>query len=222
VKKWLIGASVTLNVLTLAALVSLSAFGSKLVLKYFLAPGHERRISQFEELPLNPEDIVFLGDSITEGGEWEELFPQLPVRNRGISGDTTAGVRDRLHQVTRGKPAKVFLLIGTNDLANEIAISDIAANTDKIVAAISSASPETRVYVQSVLPRAAEYREKVEALNALLERQSAGKATWINLYPVFLDTADDSIRDDLSNDELHLMGSGYLLWRDAILEQVRQ
>jgi len=43
----------------------------------------------------------------------------------------------------------------------------------------------------------------------------------LDLYPVFLDAADGSIRNDLSNDELHLLGAGYLAWRDAISALVR-
>ena len=73
---------------------------------------------------------------------------------------------------------------------------------------IHAVSPATKIYVRSVLPRGAEYRERIEALNALLEQSVAGSATWINVYPLFLDTADGSIRNDLGNDELHSMGAG--------------
>jgi lysophospholipase L1-like esterase len=62
-----------------------------------------------------------------------------------------------------------------------------------------------------------EYRESVESLNARLEATAAESgAIWINLYPLFLDEADGSIRNDLANDELHLLGDGYLIWREQI------
>ncbi len=60
----------------------------------------------------------------------------------------------------------------------------------------------------------------MESLNERLEAtaRSTG-ATWIDLYPLFLDP-DGSIRDDLANDELHLLGDGYIIWRDHIRELV--
>lgn len=221
-KKWLIGLSVLLNALVLVAVAALWIGGQGFVIDTFIKPGHERYVSQFEVLPVEPGDIVFLGDSITEGGLWDELFPGVPVRDRGIGGDVTEGILARLDQVVAGRPAKVFLLIGTNDLANAgLAPDAIAANIETIVDTIRSRSPDTAIYVQSVLPRAASFREDVEALNDNLQQRVAGKAVWLDLYPLFLDTTDGSIRDDLSNDELHLLGAGYLKWRDAIESYVK-
>jgi lysophospholipase L1-like esterase len=172
-------------------------------------------VSQFEVLPVLPGDTVFLGDSITEGGSWHELFPESRVRNRGIGGDVTMGVLARVNQVSRGAPSQVFLLIGTNDLAFGIPEADIVANIRRIIDEILEESPRTEIFVQSVLPRAAEYRERIESLNRLLQPSINGVAQWVELYPLFLD-ADGSINDAYSNDELHLNGRGYLVWREAI------
>ncbi len=220
-RKWLVRVSVLLNI-TLALAATLLWFNwQSIVQNNFLKPGYDRWTTQFEVLSIQPGDIVFLGDSITEGGIWEELFPGLPTRNRGIGGDVTEGVLERLEQVTQGTPAKVFLLIGTNDLAlSEKSPDEIAANIEAIVDAIRSQSPGTRIYVQSVLPRGAGFRAAVEALNRATRARISTKANWIDLYPLFLDTEDGSIRDEFSNDELHLMGAGYLNWRDAIAPHV--
>ena len=216
-KKALIGVSVGLNVLVLAIVLAVaSGIASRWIASQFLGPGYDRWVSQFKLLPVQPGDIVFLGDSITEGGSWHELFPGLPVRNRGIGGDTTTGVLARLHQVTDGKPSKIFLLIGTNDLAMGADVADIVSNVESIVETIQASSPETQVFVQSVLPRDADYRKDIEAINAGIQRAIGGKAVWVDLYALLLDARDGSIRDDLSNDELHLMGEGYRIWRDAI------
>lgn len=220
-QKWLVRTSVTLNILVILFMVVLWFAGHKILARVFMEPTHARVISQFELLPVTPGDTVFLGDSITEAGLWEELFPGLPVRNRGIGGDTTEGVLKRLHQVTGGQPAKVFLLIGTNDLGQGIAPSVIDQNINSIVDRIRKESPDTGIYVQSVFPRGESYRDRVEELNTLLETSIPGKAVWIDLYPLLLDESDGSIRNDLSNDELHLFGEGYLLWRDAIESLVR-
>ncbi len=216
-KKILIALSVTLNVLVIAAALFLwYAVEANLLVKMVMEPMHERWVSQFSVLPVRSKDIVFLGDSITEGGNWNELFPQRTVRNRGIGGDVTTGVLARLEQVTTGKPEKIFLLIGTNDLAADVPVGDIVANTVTIIERIHRESPETQVYLQSVLPRSSNYRSSVERLNNALKAASEGKATWIDLYPRFLDSADGSIRDELSNDELHLLGPGYLVWQEVL------
>ena len=71
-----------------------------------------QRATLFEELPVTSSDIIFLGNSITNGAEWAELFKNKHVKNRGISGDICMGVYDRLDAILKGKPAKIFLLIG--------------------------------------------------------------------------------------------------------------
>ena len=79
-----------------------------------------QRATLFESLPASEDDIVMLGNSITDGGEWAELLGDAHVKNRGISGDTTDGVLERLGTITRGRPAKVFLLIGINDFSKGV------------------------------------------------------------------------------------------------------
>ncbi|TNF89028.1 MAG: hypothetical protein EP301_03785 [Gammaproteobacteria bacterium] len=225
-KRMLIGLSVLLNVVVIGVAVTLYASPMSVLgmfLGDFVALSYERWTSQFEHLEIQAGDVVFLGDSITEGGAWDELFPGMPVRNRGIGGDTTSGVLDRLDQITRGRPGKVFLKIGTNDLFIGVPEAEIAANVARIVRELKAASAGTQVYVQSVLPRQVEYRQAVESLNERLQAVAAASgATWIDLYPRFLDAADGSIRDDLANDGLHLLGDGYLIWREQIAHLVNE
>ena len=78
---------------------------------------YHQRVSLFKTLPKTKGDIIFLGNSITDGAEWSELFNGRRMKNRGISGDVTAGILHRLEEIANGRPAKIFLLIGTNDLA---------------------------------------------------------------------------------------------------------
>ena len=113
---------------------------------------YDQRKSLFEILPDTKNEIVFLGNSITDGSEWSELLQNPHAQNRGISGDTSEGVLFRLYQVTRVKPAKVFLLIGINDLAKNISPDTVYVNICRIVSTIHTQSPKTKVYVQSILP----------------------------------------------------------------------
>jgi lysophospholipase L1-like esterase len=196
--------------------------GMRVVMKSFIEGHQARLVSAFEAFPLVPDDIVFLGDSLTEGGPWEELFPDLRVRNRGIGGDTSDGVLSRLEQVTRATPTKVFLLIGTNDLFRGASEDEIVANITDVLDRLKQETPDTEVYLQSVLPRAPRYRADIEALNQRLAEVALEHGTaWIDLYPAFLDPESGGIRPELSNDELHLLGPGYALWKEQIEVQVR-
>ena len=196
--------------------------GRNTLMDSFLEKHQARLVSAFEAFPLVPDDIVFLGDSITEGGPWEELFPDLPVRNRGVGGDTSEGVLKRLEQVTRAQPDKVFLMIGTNDLFRGDSEDEIVAHIIEILEHLKQETPDTEVYLQSVLPRAPSYRAAVEALNARLSEVALEHGSaWVDLYPAFLDPETGGIRAELSNDELHLLGPGYALWKEQIDAQVR-
>ncbi len=67
---------------------------------------YHQRWTLFQNLPDAPGEILFVGNSITDGGEWEELFPGVLARNRGISGDISAGVLHRLEEIAQGKAQK--------------------------------------------------------------------------------------------------------------------
>ncbi|HVZ25875.1 MAG TPA: GDSL-type esterase/lipase family protein, partial [Sediminibacterium sp.] len=111
-----------------------------------------QRVSHFKTLPQSRRDIVFLGNSITDGAEWAELFGNPAIKNRGISGDITAGVLHRLRDIIAGHPAKIFLLIGINDLARNIPPDTVVHNIRLIADILHKATPATKLYVQSLLP----------------------------------------------------------------------
>jgi len=222
--KKLFALSLAFNLLVAGALAFFGLGpGRSMLMRGFLEGHQARLVSSFEAFPLVPDDTVFLGDSITEGGPWEELFPDLRVRDRGIAGDTSDGVLGRLEQVTRGEPAKLFLLIGSNDLFRGDSEDEIVANIIEILDRLKVETPDTEVYLQSVLPRAADYRERIEALNARLAEVALEHGSeWIDLYAHFVDPETGAIRAELSNDELHLLGPGYALWRDQVELAVRR
>lgn len=185
-----------------------------------------QRATLFETLPVTSEDIIFLGNSITNGCEWAELFQNPHVKNRGISGDVTMGVYDRLAPILQGKPAKIFLLIGINDVARGLSADSIVANVRKIAEKIRTESPATRLYIQSLLPVTDHYGlfEGHTSRGSLIPQINAGlkkvadtsQAVYIDLYVSFLDAATGKMNTAYTNDGLHLLGSGYLKWRDLI------
>jgi lysophospholipase L1-like esterase len=215
--------SLALNALVLAAIGWFGLGpGRTSIFRGFIESHHAQRVSAFEAFATALDDVVFLGDSISEGGPWEEMFPGVRTRNRGIGGDTTAGLLARLEQVTRGEPSKVFLMIGTNDLFRGASDDEIVADIEEILDRMKDESPDSEVYLQSVLPRAASYRARIEALNARLSEVAGERgAAWVDLYPHFFDEETGAIREELSNDELHLLGHGYEIWKQQIEGQVR-
>lgn len=218
----LLGISLTLNALVVA-FVTTAWLNPGLFAAAWLKAHVERRTSFFERHPVKPQDIVFLGDSITEGGEWNELFPGANTRNRGIGGDTTTGVLERLNQITRGEPGAVFIKIGTNDLTHGPSERQQSyAQYRSIVSRILQESPRTTVYLQSILPREEKYRDEVEAFNLEIQDIAGDlSVTYIDLYPHFL-AEDGSISNEFSNDELHLKGEGYDLWLQQLLTYIEQ
>lgn len=191
-----------------------------------------QRVTLFETLPTSPDDIIFLGNSITNGCEWAELLGNVHAKNRGISGDTTNGVLDRLGTVTAGKPAKVFLLIGTNDLSAGLTIDSIATNVERIVQRIGHESPTTRIYLQSVLPVTPHYgmfqghtrrKDDIAPLNTLLKAVAARNGiAFIDIHAALTDPATNELNTDYTNDGLHLLGKAYRKWAEILRPYVAE
>ncbi len=187
---------------------------------------YNQRLSLFEKLPDTKNEIIFLGNSITDGGEWSELLGNPNVKNRGISGDTTDGVLFRLNEVTRSKPAKVFLLIGINDLSRGVSKDSVFSNICQITLKIRKDSPKTKVYVQSILPVNDSFglfknhtnkTADVIWVNAQLKTWcDKEQVQYVDLYSRFKSPDSELLNLQLTNDGLHLKGDGYLLWLDII------
>jgi len=187
---------------------------------------YNQRLSLFEKLPDTKGEIIFLGNSITDGGEWCELLGNPKAKNRGISGDTTEGVLFRLNEVTRSKPAKVFLLIGINDLSRGVSKDIVFSNICKISDRIRTDSPKTKIYVQSILPVNDSFglfknhtnkTDDVLWVNKQLKTWcEKEQVQYVDLYDRFKNPDSELLNPNLTNDGLHLTGTGYLLWVETI------
>jgi lysophospholipase L1-like esterase len=186
--------------------------------KPFLRRSKAMRGSQFEFLPAVPGRVVFLGDSITEGGCWDEWFAELPTCNRGINGDTVAGVSARLASALN-EPQAVSLLIGTNDLGGMGETRDvdrIAEQVRELILALRQEAPAATLLVNSVMPRVASMASTIGRLNEhYSEAAVEAHATFVDLWPA-LAAADGSLRDEFTADHLHLNGPGYGAWVEVL------
>lgn len=191
-----------------------------------------QRATLFEELPISSKDVVFLGNSITNGGEWSELFGSKHVKNRGISGDVCMGVYERLGAILKGKPDKIFLLIGINDVSRGTSADTIVARIGRIVRKVKKDSPGTKLYLQSILPVTDHYKmfgshtchwQEVKIINEELMRLAdREKVTYVDLYSHFVDPATGKMRAEYTNDGLHLLGKGYVKWAEILKPYIRK
>ncbi len=184
---------------------------------------YPKKIKEFKNDPLAMGDIVFLGNSITEqGGDWGKRLGWSRVKNRGISGDVTEGVLKRLGEIMYAKPKAIFLLIGINDLFNTATTPQyVAGNILAIAKNIRKASPDTKLYVQTILPTStASIKRKIQQTNALL-RKKAGRKTFtlLHTHALFADEAD-VMKKEYTNDGLHLNEEGYTIWADYLKKQL--
>ena len=179
---------------------------------------YQQRVSFFNLHPIKSGDVVFLGDSLTAGANWDEVFPEFPVKNRGINADTTTGLLNRLDNVTKGKPAAIFILIGTNDLPWFEHRHDemILGTYQEILEKIKKDSPSTQVFVESLLPRAQFQAKRIRGLNPKLKKLAETMGVeYIDLYPYFTNPKGE-LRSRLNNDHLHLLAQGYNIWAEAL------
>jgi hexosaminidase len=153
------------------------------------------------------------------------LFNDLKIKNRGISGDVSTGVLHRLKEEAQRKPAKVFLLIGINDLGRNISPDSLVKNILIIASYLKQETPSTQLFVQSILPVNDIFRKfaghtrkgtDIKQVNRLLQ-QAAEKYsyTFIDMHTPFSDQ-DGKLKTAFTNDGLHLTGKGYLLWKHLI------
>ncbi len=189
---------------------------------------YNQKLTLFRLLPDTKGEIVFLGNSITDIGEWSEIWQNPKVKNRGISGDITYGVLARLDEVLSSKPKKLFVMIGVNDIARNIPDAMILSNYRRLIDRVQIESPRTQLIMQSVLPTNDEFKpfknhygkdDRIRAVNAGMQALCADLGVaFVDLYARFLD-ASGKLDKQYTNDGLHLNGAGYMLWKKILIEQ---
>lgn len=189
-------------------------------------PYYEKRKGLFDLLSINKNDIIFLGDSITTDAEWDELLQNQNIKNRGIPGDKSNGVLNRLESIISGKPEKVFIMVGINDIYSSLELSDIENNFENILKTITRGSPKTEIYIQSVLPVNNELttidvsNKDICELNIKIGRLAKQyNATYIDLYNVLSDSNGD-LKKEYTVDGIHLTGKAYIVLKEILKEYV--
>lgn len=188
---------------------------------------YDQKLSMFEMMPDQDKEVVWMGDSITDGAEWSELFPGLRTLNRGISSDNTFGMLYRIGEVAKRKPVKLFLLIGINDIARNIPNEVILRNYVKLIDSVQIQSPNTKILIQTILPTNNVFTQFKNHQNKTEQIAEVNNSLKIicqqrGLQLVDLFTAMSDVNGKLdkryTNDGLHLNGAGYQRWKQFLLE----
>jgi lysophospholipase L1-like esterase len=173
-------------------------------------------------------DVLFLGDSITQGWEgagkeaWKKSFEPLMAANFGIGGDRTEHV---LWRITEGKelegisPKAAVLMIGTNNTGANSA-EEIADGVTAIVKELRKQKPDMQILLLGVFPRSAgandKVRDKIKDVNSRIAKLDDGKSVhYLDIGPKFLES-DGSLSKEIMPDYLHLSPKGYDIWAEAI------
>ncbi len=177
-------------------------------------------------------DVVFIGDSITQGWEgngkkvWAEDFAPLKAFNLGIGGDQTGHV---LWRITEGKelepinPKVAVMMIGTNNTGNQSA-EQIIEGIKAIVEVLRKQKPEMKILLLGVFPRSAKptdsIRDKIKTINTAIAKLDDGKHIFYkDIGDKFLEK-DGTLDKKIMYDYLHLTPDGYEIWGNAIKDDV--
>ena len=180
----------------------------------------------FKSFPISKNSIIFLGNSLTQNFELAELFQNLSIKNRGIIGDYTSTLYNRLEPIIEEKPEKIFIEIGINDLGINLPNDSLVNNYVKIIDKLQSETPNSKIYIQSIFPvkNDSQYLKSItnpevnknvilvnKELKSICEKKNL---TYIDIYSSF--ELEGQMNPKYSIDGVHLNGTGYLLWRDKL------
>ena len=172
-------------------------------------------------------DLVFIGDSITQGwggkgkDVWAKFYGKRNTVNLGIGGDRTQHVIWRLDNgnLKNITPKAAVIMIGTNNSGGNTS-KEIADGVEVIVKQIRTKSPKTKILLLGVFPRGtnnADKRRQVnEGANTIFSKLDDGKHVhYLDIGPKFLEK-DGTLTREIMPDLLHLSEKGYSIWAESI------
>ncbi len=197
-------------------------------------PFRNHRYDSFKVLAPDGQSIVFIGNSITDMHCWPEAFKTsdghyLPIVNRGNSGTYSTEQSNNLESYINGKPKKVFMMIGTNDIATSGGLNfsgeQVLQYVKSIVERIHKRSPETKIYLYSILNNKTGNRVEAtwlhtnEIVKNYVNETNADWLTYIDLYDKLTGVAQGGV---WSYDNLHLTAAAYKVWCETICEYLQE
>jgi lysophospholipase L1-like esterase len=154
--------------------------------------------------------------------EFAELFPGYPVKNRGICGEMIMRVEERVPDLVKGNSKKIFFRLGMVDILHAIDQEKLIASYQHMLKAVTSASPDTMIYVMGLQPAARKFaiaNPRVIDLNKKMQEFCAGqeRMQFVDLFDLFLG-ADGKLRTELTMDGVHINAAGYAIWKSELIK----
>jgi lysophospholipase L1-like esterase len=175
----------------------------------------------FENTKLSRAKVVITGDSLIQLFTMEKLnkeFPGIDIQNRGIGGDTTYLLLERINEnVINLKPELILLEIGGNDLIQGKCLSYIENNFTSIIQTIQTNLPNVKIIIISVPPTGvAELNSIVPVYNLFLFNFTSTHKNieYVDVWKEMRDPDKPTIKKDYSrlNDKIHFNDAGYEVW----------
>lgn len=187
---------------------------------YLKSSTYKHLTAHFALSKMSSADVVFLGNSITFGGAWNELLGRERIVNRGIGGDNTVGMLHRLQYVYQLKPKLCFVMAGINDIYADVPVERIFYNYKQIIdtLVIHRITPviQSTLFVNPKWKRAAEKNIEVKELNRLLMEYAVGKnIEYVDLNALL--SINDTLKEEYTTDGVHLTGAAYDRWRTLLM-----
>ncbi|MCU1470587.1 MAG: hypothetical protein JWQ39_1736 [Glaciihabitans sp.] len=158
------------------------------------------------------ESILFVGDSITAGGNWQQWFPDYDVHVETSPDDATDRLNERLPAVTELQPENLAILIGGNDFGLSRSVEYVVRSIEYFLAIVRQNVPGSRTLVQSILPRGKEFADDIRDANRHLRQYAQNvHAQYLDLWPAMA-TDEGELRPEFTTDRLHLTTEGYEAW----------
>lgn len=232
----IVGLIITLFFVRRSSLQQGKVKGQNELLDLILKGGYHMKVAEFRVLNryTKPHGIVFVGDSITQSYPVHEFYPGLPVYNRGIGGDTTIGLMNRLDEsIFDLHPDVVVLLIGTNDLALlDTTPKDIVNRIESLIDTIHRKCTDTKIMVQSIYPVHQGPHPQISSLsvgrrnnhdiqtcNQLLS-QIPG-ITYVDMYSRLVDE-HGQIQLAYTTEGLHISSEGYQVITNYLMPHLKE
>ena len=160
-------------------------------------------------------EVAFLGDSLTDGCDLGKYYPQYITANRGIGGETTHGLQERIKiSLYDLKPRVAVILIGGNNL------DTMFENYEDMLSDIREQTPDTKIVICSLtaMGRDWAYKNKIATYNNVIIKKLAEKyeCEYVDLFTPLFDETEGEIYADYTNDGVHLTHSGYEVLASAI------
>lgn len=196
-------------------------------------PNYSLETELYDIYKTKQADVVMLGNSLTHGANWNELLGRSGVVERGIPGDLTEGMLNRLTSVIKLQPKLCFILAGVNDVYYWIPVEQIFNNYVRILALLKAKN--ITPVIQSTLYAGKDWgkewnlkpednagrNKEIEKLNNLLrDYASRNNIDYINLIDQM--TEKDYLNPELTYDGIHLNAKGFKIWGREVEKILRK